>query len=115
MSDKVLPWRSLIVESGEHLSLKDSHMVIQRADQEFTIPVNQIREVLLTSNRGSISLPLLTALAEQNSTVIFCDGKHYPVCELSGINSNYASAGCIIDQAAWIDKRKHAIWKQIVK
>ena len=68
-------WRTIIAEPHESFGIRDNQLLIQNEDSEKTIPLEQIRELLLTSNQGKISLPLITRLASQNTSVIFCDAK----------------------------------------
>lgn len=108
-------WRTIIAEPHESFGIRDNQLLIQNEDSEITIPLEQIRELLLTSNQGKISLPLITRLASQNTSVIFCDAKRSPVGELSGINIHSEAAGRLMDQAGWTLRRKQAVWKQIVR
>lgn len=108
-------WRTVITEPYESIALRDGQMVLTSDEKEARIPVSQIRELFLSSDRGSISLPLLVNLAENNTQVVFCNGKREPIGELAGINANALTAGRIMEQAEWKRRRKDAVWKQIVK
>lgn len=97
------------------MTLRDGQMVLTSEEAEKKISLSQIRELLLSSERGSISLPLLVNLMQNHTQVIFCDAKREPVGELAIINANALTAGRLMDQARWKKRRKDAVWKQIVR
>lgn len=109
-------WRSVIVDASDRIHIDNNRLAISRENEEEKyVPLNQIREILITSNRGSISLPVLTALSQQNTSVIFCNDKYSPVCELCGYGDHFERAGRTLDQTCWTDRRKQAVWRQIVR
>ena len=107
-------WRTLVTEAHESLSLADECMVIQDGEEKKEVPISQLRTVLITSDRGSISLPLMARLAEENINLIICDGRHNPKCNMSAVNTNGETAGRLMDQSGWTGRKKDAVWKQIV-
>lgn len=109
------PWRTIILDCHESLGICDNQMIIKRNEDKMAVPVEQIREILITSDKGSISLPLLVKLASQNTKVVFCDAKRTPVSELTGLNLHFESAGKLMDQIAWTERRKQAVCRQIIK
>ena len=108
-------WRTVVTKDHENLSMRENQMVIASENDEMCFPIEQIREVLVASNTGSISFPLLIRLAEQNTKVIFCDRKKTPLCELNTFHGNFETAGRMMDQATWTNRKKSAVWRQIVK
>ena len=108
-------WRTIVLDCHESLSLCDNQMVVEQEENKVTVPIEQIREILITSDKGSISLPLLVKLAAQNTKVVFCDAKRTPVSELTGLNLHFESAGKLMDQITWTERRKNAVCKQIIK
>lgn len=108
-------WRTIVLDCHESLSLCDNQMVVKHEEEKTTVPIEQIREILITSDKGSISLPLLVKLSSQNTKVVFCDAKRTPVSELTGLNLHFESAGKLMDQVTWTERRKNAVCKQIIK
>ena len=64
------PWRTIILDCHESLGICDNQMIIKRNEDKMAVPVEQIREILITSDKGSISLPLLVKLASQKTKVV---------------------------------------------
>lgn len=110
-----MSWRTVVTKTQDKLKMRDNQMVIISENEEKCFPVEQIGKLLIASNIGSISFPLLVKLASQNTKVIFCDGKMNPVCEVNAYFSNYETAGRLMDQAVWTKRKKSAIWRQLVK
>lgn len=113
-----IAWRTVVTRPHESLYLRNNQMIVSQENPEQedqSIPVEQIREILIDSSMGNISLPLLQKLAEQNTKVLFCDRQKNPLCELHSLYSNFETAGRIMDQAAWTNRKKSAVWRQIVK
>ena len=109
-------WRTIIVKPYDNLSLKDNCLILKNQNnEEKSIPIDQISTLMISSDKGAISLPLIARLAELSVKVIFCNHKYMPVCELNGINLHFESAGRLMDQSNWTDRRKHAVWRQIVE
>ena len=104
-------WRTIVLDNHESLGICNNQMVMKQDDNDISIPVEQIREILITSDKGSISLPLLVKLASQNTKVVFCDGRKMPVCELNGLNQRFEAAGKLMDQISWTERRKNAVWQ----
>ena len=104
-------WRTVVTKDHENLSMRENQMVIASENDEMCFPIEQIREVLVASNTGSISFPLLIRLAEQNTKVIFCDRKKTPLCELNTFHGNFETAGRMMDQATWTNRKKSAVWR----
>lgn len=108
-------WRTVVTKANDKLSMRNNQMVIVSGTDKLLIPMEQIRELVITSHVGTITFPLLLQLAEQDAKVVFCDRKRNPFCELQPLYSNYEGAGRLMDQAAWTGRKKSAMWRQIVK
>ena len=110
-----IAWRTLIIQAHNTLGLRDEQIVLKSEDGEECIPVEQVREILVMSEAGSISFPLLIRLSESNTKVVFCDHRKNPVSEITPYYSNFETAGKLMDQAAWTKRKKTAIWRKIVR
>lgn len=108
-------WRTVVSRPYDHFQLRDNNLLVCSDKEEKEIPLEQIREILFPSEKGSISLPLLIQLSKQNTKVLFCDQKSLPVCELNNLYCHYEAAGRLMDQCSWTKRRKDAIWRMIVK
>lgn len=107
-------WRTLILNEHEALSLADECIVIKDNTEVKSVPLCQIRDIVFTSCSGSVTVPLLVRLSECGIGTLFCDTKRLPKCMLNGLNVNIDTSGRQMNQAAWTDRKKKAVWNRIV-
>ena len=108
-------WRTVVIEDHERLELRNDCLVLKKQEEEKSIPLNQLRDLILSYPSGSITLPLLQRLSKEQVNVILCDEKRKPMATIHGLNQHIECAGHLMDQAAWSVKRKDAVWKQIAR
>lgn len=108
-------WRTVLIEEPFEASLRDNQMVLQNKEKTVTIPIYQIREIICESGYGSLSLPLIQCLIENHVAMCICNHKKIPIGKICGMSENYETAGRIMDQAEWANRKKAAVWKQIVQ
>ena len=109
-------WRTLTIRSGNRISLNGGMLIVSEENNVLAeVPLRQIGTCVFDSTRISVTVPLLRSLAEAGTAVIFCDEKHNPACELLGYTVHTAAAGRILDQAAWTQEGRDALWRQIIR
>lgn len=108
-------WRTIVAGGHEQLALQDAHLILRTGEEEQRFALDQIRNVIITYPKGSISIALMKQMAEQHIGLIICDEKRTPACELASYGQHNDAAGCVMDQAAWVQSDKDAVWAEIVK
>ena len=108
-------WRTVVINRHEELEMSDNQLIIKNEEQEWTVPLEQVRDVMVAHPSGSVSFSLLQRLAEDGMNVVLCDRRHEPAAQLIPIGGHLEGAGHLLDQAAWTQRRKDALWKQIVR
>ncbi len=103
----------MVIDSACTLSYGDGNVIV-RKDTEYTVPISQIKSLLISSNRVMVSSVLLNELSNCNIHTVFCDGKHNPAFEVSPFSNNSGSAGKIMDQCEWGAQAKAMTWQKIV-
>ena len=106
-------WRTVILDSPSELSCSDGNLVIKN-DVEKTIPLAELRTVLINSTATTLSVELINELKNNHVKVIFCDSRHNPSCEIAGYGGHNDSAGRLLDQTGWTEERKSVAWQSIV-
>lgn len=99
------------------LQLKDRQLVccpIAEPDNIKSFPIEDIGYVVLEHQQTHISLPLLNALAENNTSVIFCNDKMMPSAMLLNLDSNNTQGEKYRYQIAASEPLKKNLWKQII-
>ncbi len=108
-------WRTVVINRHEELKMCDHQLIIKNEEQEWSVPLEQVRDVMVAHSSGSVSLSLLQQLTEDGVNVVLCDRRHEPAAQLIPIGGHLEGAGHLLDQAAWPQRRKAALWKQIVR
>lgn len=110
-------WRTVSIETPVKLSVSDRqmHLTDMETLQTAMIPLDEIARVVISTHSALLTARLIEQLALSQVSVILCDGKHNPACELLPLSRHDESAGCIMDQAQWTEERKDVVWAEIVR
>ena len=71
-------WRTLVVQSDAHLSLRHGNLHLERADGQMSLPLDDLDVVLLESPRGMVSHAVLAHLAARGIALMVVDERHTP-------------------------------------
>src|SRR5574344_1749393 len=99
------------------LKLKDRQLLCNGLDDPNNIksfPIEDIGVIILEHQQTHVSLPLLNALAENNTSVIFCNDKMMPSAMLLNLDSNNTQSEKYRYQLAASEPLKKNLWKQII-
>lgn len=109
--------QTLMFTTPVSLSLKDCQLVIARKDSEevVTRPIEDIGFVVVANQMVKMTVPLLNALADNNVSVIFCDGKQMPKSMLMALEGNTTQQESYRYQMEATEPVKKRAWKQIVE
>lgn len=109
--------RTLFFSSPCKLTFRNCQLIVENYDtgQKKTVPIEDIGVVIIENQQVQISIPVLNALAENNSAVVFCDGKHMPQTMLCHLDSNSVQAETYKYQIEASQPLKKNLWKQIVE
>ena len=108
-------WRSIVIQQHEQLELRSEQLIIKDEEEEQSIPLEQVRDVMVAHPSGTVSFALLQRLAEEGINVVLCDKRYEPSAQIMPMGGHLEAAGHLLDQAAWTQKRKDLLWRQIVR
>ena len=107
-------WRTAVIDSPAELSLRDGTLAI-RGERETEIPLSQLETLVIADERCTVSGKLLNALSAGGISVLFCDARRNPSCELAAFGVSNESAGKIMEQAAWNVTDLDRVWGMLVR
>ena len=110
--------RTLFFSTPYHLSLKNAQIVARSQDMpdvQKTIPIEDVGFIVLENQQTIITLPLLSALSENNVAVIFCGSNYMPTSMLMNLDSNHTQGESFRYQIDASEPFKKNLWKQIVE
>lgn len=109
-----MSWRTVVISGRCKLDLKMGYMVI-RAQETRRIFLDEIAILLIEDPAVALTGCLLEALVQKKVRVIFCDGRHSPMAELTPYHGAHDCAQKIKLQTAWSDTAKGSVWAAIVR
>lgn len=107
-------WRSIVFREKSDLSVRDNQLIAS-GKQESAFPLEQLRQIMISSQGSSISVAAITASAREHVRIVLCGDRHIPVCEIVPIDQHHEASGAVMDQAEWTQDRKDLVWKSIVE
>ena len=108
-------WRTIIINKHASLSYSENNLVVKTDSVKNSIPISQIKTVLINTGEVSLTARLVCELNACNVKVIFCDSKHLPCCETVGYHNCGSAPGKIRTQLVWSEDSKDRAWTKIVR
>lgn len=93
--------------------MKDGQIIISEST-EMSVPIEQVARVIIAKPSVMISAALLVELSSRHISVLMCDDRYMPACEVTGMGLHNESAGLLMDQINWEQEQKDAAWSVIV-
>jgi CRISPR-associated protein Cas1 len=106
--------RTLFFENKCSLTLKYEQLVVKTVDREKTIPIEDIGFIVIENQETYISVPVLSKLAANNVSVIFCDNKHMPQSMLLNLDAHHIQQELFRHQINASEPLKKQLWQQII-
>lgn len=98
-----------------HISIRDSQLLIRKADEEeHSIPVEDLGVLVIDHPAVTYTHAALCALTAKNAAVVVCGGNHHPAGLLLPVEGHTTQAEAISFQASVRQKLKDRLWKEIV-
>jgi len=108
--------KTIYISRPCHLSLRNCQLVVsfKDDDSEKTVPIEDIGYVILENSRISLTAPLVAALSENNSAVVFCDSHQMPAALTLCLEGNKTQQETIRNQIEASVPATKNIWKQLI-
>ncbi len=110
-----MTWRTIIVEKGGKLSLKQKQLLIAQDQQQFTVPLEDIAVIIIESPETVITAPLLSQLAIYQISLITCDEQHLPCGQWLPLGQYGSPLQTLKLQLNASEPLKKQIWARIVQ
>lgn len=109
-------WRSLVLSSGEKLSVRDNWVIVTKEDgKTISLPISDLYCVVIDNLQMSVTIPVLTHLAANKIHLVVCDDHHLPASVLYPLNINYHSLHVFKKQIQMDEGFKGELWQRIIK
>ncbi len=109
--------RTIFITNPMYLHLKDKQMVIESRDKAVkkTVPIEDIGYVVLENQQIIVTMPLLSALNENNVVTIFCDKNHLPNAIMQPLESHSTHSEILTAQIESSVPLRKQLWKKTVE
>lgn len=110
--------RTLYFVNPCRLSMKDGQLIIFKKDEESlvsSVPIEDIGILIIENQQVSVSIPLISALSQNNVSVVFCNDKHLPQAMLQNLGTNVKEGQILRLQIDASEPLRKNAWKQIVE
>lgn len=108
-------WKTVIIGCESKVSVSLNRMKITIGNEYQNIPLVDINTVIFSHQRVVITIPLLSALVENNINVIICDEKNDPIGIFQPFNGHSLVFKKLNNQINWKVTRKKKLWKRIIE
>ena len=108
-------WKTVIIGSEAKVSLSLNKLKITIGNEFQNVPLGDIDTVIFSHNRVILTIPLLSALVENNINIIICDEKNDPIGIFQPFNGHSLVFKRLNAQINWKLTRKKKLWKRIIE
>lgn len=108
-------YRQVVIKKCEKLNLEDKQLVINKDNNSYKVPLEDINFVLIEDNRTIVTSKILSAFGENGICLIVCDDKFEPVSIMYPYNYHFKQLENIEKQLSLDNDSKKLIWQEIVK
>lgn len=110
-----MAFRNVYVQNDVHIKIKNEQLLIEKEEEKYTLPLEDINSICIESQRTSVTTYTLRKCIEHDIVLYICDQKHLPTGILVGTN-NYSrqlkNLKMQFDMSKPLMKR---MWQEIVK
>ena len=108
-------WKTVIIGCESKVSLTLNKLKITIGNEYQNIPIGDIDTVIFSHSRVTITIPVLSALVENNVNVLICDSKNDPIGIFLPFNGHSLVFKRLNEQINWKVTRKKKLWKRIIE
>lgn len=109
-------WRSIIIYNGERLSVKDDWLIVSYEEGETKqIPMEDLYCIVIDNRNLTLTVPVITSLANHKVHVILTDEHHLPSAQIYPLNTNYHCFRILKKQLAMTEEFRGIIWQRITQ
>lgn len=108
-------FRTIVVNFGEKISVKDNWIVVTAGDEDRKIPLEDIYSIVIDNPITCITAPAITKLIDNGTHILVCNEKHLPVSIILPQNNHYRPLNVIRKQIDMSVDFKNQLWDKIIK
>ena len=110
--------RAIFFYNPARLSLKNNQLCVEYKDSaqpNRSVTIEDLGYVIVANSQVNLTIPLINALADNNTSLIICGDNQMPHCMLQPLEANSVQAEVYREQIDASLPLKKNLWKQIVE
>ena len=108
-------WRGLHLSEPARLSVRQGQLLLERANEEFAFPLEDVAFLVLDTQQVSLTAALLARCAEQGCLVVACDARHMPCAALLPYQSFHRHTETLLAQMRLSEPKKKRLWQLVIR
>ncbi len=112
-----MSWRTLIIESKQHIRVKNNNLLIESAatNESIKFPLEEIDSIVIDNIQTNITIPTIIEITRKNISLIINDQKHMPTSLLLPMSGHHRPLKNLKKQIELLNRKKKIAQKQIIK
>lgn len=110
-----MAWRTVLIQNAARISLYKGQCQLQKGNECFTFPLEDIIAFILESPEIILSNALLTACQQASIVIITCDDKHMPCGIMHPFHPHSRQSRIGHLQLGWSEPLRKRIWQKLVQ
>lgn len=106
-------FRTVVINFGEKISVKDNWLVVTGGDEEKRVPIEDIYSVIIDNQISYLTVPAVTRLTDAGIHILVCDERHIPASVILPHTHHYRPLTVIRKQIEMTYEFKDALWDRI--
>lgn len=108
-------YRQVIIKKSEKIHFKDNQLIIEKENNNYKVPLEDINYVLIEDPTTIITTRLLAEFGKNAISLIICDEKYEPTSIMYPYNYHFKQLEVFSHQLEIDDNIKDEFWNQIIK
>ncbi len=108
-------FRTVIINKGERIRLKDNWLIVEFEDNSKSIPIDDIYSIVIDNQSTLITASVINAITNAGGHIIICDNKHIPSSTIYPVCNYYRPLTVLRNQIELSQECKNKIWRFIIE
>jgi len=109
-----MAFRVVLIESDVFIRIKLNNLIVTKDGEDIWIPLDDIATIVVDNLASSVTLRVLSQLAENGISMIVCDQKHFPVGYYGAYDNHVRSSKILGYQILHSNEDYEHFWQKIV-
>ncbi len=110
-----MSWRTIIIDDALKLKLVLDNMIIKTETDEVSVNLNEIKNIILTDHKTTITVRLLQQIAHKGIDLVICDDSKMPKGNYLPLTNNSRTTKYRKISYEYLKENKEELWQKIIR